>query len=300
MVVLLVLAACAPRGPAPLSPAQLQSRASRAIPADFDEVFDAAWLTLEASGWKVLEHDRRAGTLVTDVVVGASGLGRGWAADVSQAGATVSLTLLPRVFQNDQELTPQMHWTLEGPGGELERWDALFGPIAALTDAWKSHPELVLSNSRGEVDAVGVRLLVPGWARFDFSTDRWTMVMRGAAKGVTSALMYRIERRRPLADPAPVVHEVLELALHAPGKVIAPSDWQVANDAWGHTGFGEVMVGAQLTPTAVHWRRWEAGDNAWLLRVVAVCPDGDEACEADVRRVVESAVSTAPVRDQFR
>ncbi len=268
--------------------------------ADFEEVFDAAWLTLEASGWKVVEHDRRAGTLVTNVVVGSSGLGRGWTAAVSQTGTTVSLTLLPRVFQNERELTQEMYWTLEGAGGEQERWDALFEPIAALTAAWKAHPELVLSTSRGEVDAVGVRLLVPGWARFDFTTDRWTMVMRGAAKGVTSALMYRIERRRPLADPAPVVHEVLELALHAPGKVIEPSDWETGSDAWGHRGAGEVKVGAQLTPVEVHWRRWEAGDNAWLVRVVAVCPAGDEACDADVRRVVESAVSTAPVRDQFR
>lgn len=294
--VLLWATACAPRGPIALSAAQLQSRASRTIPAAFDDVYDATWLTLEAAGWPVKEHDRRAGTLGTGVVTASNGLGRAWAASVSQEGATVVVTLLPRVFENAREVTGDMRWTLEGPGGEGERWEQLFASLTALVDTWRVHPELVLSNTRGELDAVGLRLLVPSWQHFGFSVDRRTLVMQGAGTGLVPTLLYRIERRRPEPTVVALVHETLEHAFHAEGRLAEPGEWDVARDAWGETAEGAVRVGADLTAKTVRWRRWEAGNPAWVVRVAAVCPvENRVECEGDVRRVIESAVNTAPV-----
>ena len=292
---LLAVMSCAPRGPIALSAAQLQSRASRSIPAAFDEAYDATWLTFEAAGWKVIEFDRRAGTLSTAAVIEGVGTGRAWSANVSQEGATVVITLLPRIFEGARDVTADMAWTLEGPGGEVERRDALFTDIVALVDSWRVHPELLLSNSRGEVDAVGLRLLVPGWAHFEFSTDRRTLVMQGAGKGLVPTLLYRIERRRPDADGAPVVHEALEHAFHAPGRVAEPSSWESARDTWGEAATGEVFIGSELSPRPVQWRAWEAGNASWVVRLVSACPPDTDVCENDVRRVIESAVNTAPL-----
>ena len=297
MVLLLAFVACAPRGPTVLSPGQLQSRASRSIPAAFDEVFDATWLTLEAEGWKVVEHELHAGTISTDAVIAANGTGRAWSASVSQEGATVVVTLLPRVYEGAREVTADMHWTLEGPGGEAERWDALFAGIVGLIDTWRVHPELVLSNSRGELDAVGLRLLVPNWPHFEFSVDRRTLVMQGLGTGLVSTLLYRIERRRPEPEVAALVHETIEHAFHATGKVAEPGVWELTRDAWGQTAEGAVRVGADLTPKPVRWRRWEAGNPAWVVRVASACPvgEGGSDCERQVRQVIESAVNTAAV-----
>ena len=287
---------CTPRGPTVLGPAQLQSRATRSIPAAFDEVYDATWLTLEAAGWTIIEHDRRAGTASTNTVAAPNGTGRAWAASVTQDGATVAVTLLPRVYEGEREVTADMHWTLEGAGGEAERWETLFAGIVGLVEVWRVHPELVLSNSRGELDAVGLRLLVPSWQHFEFSVDRRTLVMHGAAD--VSTLLYRIERRRPDPNLVGLVHETLESAFHAGGRIAEPSQWELTRDAWGDMGEGDVLVGANLSPTPVRWRRWEAGNPAWVVRVAAVCAVARVAtfdCEGDVRRVIESAVNTAPV-----
>ena len=314
-VLLLAVASCAPRGPIALSPTQLHSRASRSIPAAFDEVYDAAWLTLEAAGWKVAVSDRRAGTASTDTVLASNGTGRAWDLSVSLEGATTVVTLLPRVFLNEKEVTAQMHWTLEGPGGEAERWETLFAGIAALPDAWKVHPELVLSNSRGELDAVGLRLLVPSWQHFAFSVDRRTLVMQDIGASPVPTLLYRIERRRPNPDMPALVHETLEHAFHAEGRTTEPEQWELKSDAWGKAAVGAALVGADLTPKPVRWRQWEAGTPAWVVRVVSACPPEGESeargpngtslqftrttgradCDGDIRRVIESAVNTAPV-----
>lgn len=291
----LAMLGCAPRGPTALSPAQLQSRASRSIPAAFDDVYDATWLTLEAAGWTVTGHDRRAGNAETNVLVAPNGIGRAWTASVSQEGATMVVTLLPRVFEGAREVTADMHWTLEGPGGEVERWDGLFAGIVGLVQTWRVHPELTLSNSRGELDAVGLRMLVPSWQHFEFSVDRRTLVMQAPGSLPDSTVLYRIERRRPGPDLAALVHETLERAFHAAGRVTGPADWEIVKDAWGETAEGDVLVGADLTPRPVRWRRWEAGNAAWVVRVASACAVSSPGCDSDVRRVVESAVNTAPV-----
>lgn len=291
---------CAPRGPTALTPAQLQSRASRALAADFDEAFDAAWLTLELAGWTVTESDARAGTAGTNVVVLPSGVGRGWTLSVTQEGTTPVVTLLPRVFQGTREVTDQMHWSLEGPGGEVEQWEALFERIRGLVDSWRTIPELQLSSTRGEVDAAGLRLLVPNWRHFEFSVDRRSLAMQGTGAGFAPTLHYRVERRRPQPDVEGVVVEVLERAFHAPGKIVAPPQWEVETDAWGQSGEAEVRVGAELTPRPVRWRRWEARSPAWRVWVVAACPVDDLDCERDVRAVIESAVNTGAAVPGFK
>ena len=109
-------------------------------------------------------------------------------------------------------------------------------------------------------------------------------------------MMYQVERRRPGPDPDALLQGILGKAFHAEGNVVLPTAWELAKDAWGEAGSGEVRIGADLTPRAVKWRRWVAGNPAWVVRVAAACPDdGGAGCEADVRRVIESAVNTAPV-----
>lgn len=314
---LLLVVSCAQRGPVTLSPEQLQLRATRTISGAFDEVYDATWLTLEAAGWAVSASDRRAGTLSTAMVAADHGPGRAWSATVSQEGATVVLTLLPRIYDGAREVTADLQWILEGPGGEGERWDTLFAGATGLVEAWRVHPELRMSNSRGEVDAVGLRLLVPSWQHFEFSTDRRSMVMQQSGAGGVPTLLYRVERRRPNPDLDTLISDTLEHAFHADGKITVPPQWKPVKDAWGESAEGDVQVGADLTPKRVRWIRWEAGNPAWVVRVVGACPDeawvtgystgtdgGSErsatvtsgaACVADVRRVIESAVNTAPL-----
>ncbi len=262
----------------------------------FDEVYDATWLTLEAAGWAVGESDPRAGTFVTQVVVLPDGLGRGWAASVSQEGGAIRVTLLPRVYRGSADVTPDSGWLLDGPGGEVERWDALFAGIGGLISAWREAPELALSNARGELNAAGMRLLIPNWQHFEFSLDRRTLVMQPVGPGPASTLLYRIERRRPKPDAAALVHETLEHAFHASGRLAEPASWDIAQDAWGETAAGDVLLDSDSSPNPVRWRRWEAGNSAWVVRVAAACPaEKEPRCEGEVRRVIESAVNTAPV-----
>ena len=138
-------------------------------------------------------------------------------------------------------------------------------------------------------------MLVPGWQHFDFSVDRRSLVMQGAGGGMVPTLMYRVERRRPVPDLAAPIDETIEHAFHAPGKVAEPADWEIVRDGWGETAEGAVQVGADLTSRPVRWRRWEAGNPSWVVRVVSVCPVEGSDCEDDVRRVIESAVNTAPL-----
>lgn len=277
-LLLLTVLACVPRGPAVLSGAQLQARASRTLAAPFDEVFDATWLSLELAGWTVTEHDARAGTLETNVLGGQA-----WSANVGQEGTKVVVTLLPRLLD-----------------AERAQWEGLLAGISALLDAWRVHPELVLSNTRGEVDAAGLRLLVPNWRHFEFSVDRRTLMMQGVAQaGFVPTLLYRVERRRPRADPRELVQKALDEAFHSTARTSEPTG-AVENDAWGQSAIETSRVGADLTERAARWREWEARTPAWRVRVAAACVADDAACERDVRAVVESAVNTGAAVPGFK
>jgi hypothetical protein len=121
---------------------------------------------------------------------------------------------------------------------------------------------------------------------FEFSVDRRTLVMQGAGTGLVPTLLYRIERRRPEPPVEALVLETLEHAFHAEGRLTVPTAWEVSRDGWGETAEGAVQVGSDLTAKTVRWRRWEAGNPAWVVRVASVCP-------ADNR--IECAVNTAPL-----
>ena len=289
------VAACAPRGPTVLSAQQLEARAGRPMEAPFDEAYDAAWLVLEGAGWTVVESDRQAGTLETNAVVLGSGVGRGYRVAVSVEGARPWVTLWPRVFEGEKEVTGQMHWTLEGPGGEEAKWDELFGRMGALVEAWRTHPELKLASGRGEVDAAGLRMLVPGWKHLEFAVDRRSLVVLGDGNVPVATLLYRIERRTPESNPDALLREALEKS--ARGRLVVTDTWTQTAPPWAE---GEVRVGKDLRPAQVRWRRWDAVSPAWVVRVVAVCPDGAAGCEDDVGRALESAVNTAAAVPGFK
>ncbi len=286
-----LLAGCAPRGPVALSPSQLRSHATRVVSADFDEAFDATWLALESLGFTVTAHDRRAGTLSTAVTAAANGTGRAWQAEVSLQGADSAVTLLPRLHEGDRDVTDEASWTLEGPGGERERWDAAFERIRTLLEDWRHHPELVLEKRRGDLDAAGLHLLVPAaWEHFEFSVERRSLAVQRFKRhlGVNPTAIYRIERRRPEPDVEGLLHEALGRALGA--GVIEPGDWNGGGDAWGFYGEGEVLVGPGRVAEPVRWRRWEARSPAWVVRLAMVCaPSGELACDFETHQIVESA-----------
>lgn len=290
---LLLVAACAPRGPRQLSATQLRSRASRSISAGFDEVYDATWLALESQGWTVTAHDRRAGTLSTNVIAGEHGTGRSWEASVSQEGSAQTVTLLPHMHEHERDVTPDVYWTLEGPGGELQRWDEAFARIVALVEAWRNHPELILEKTRGELDAAGLHLLLPPtWEHFEFSVDRRSLAVQRfkRSRGLNPSVLYRIERRRPEPDLEAMVHETLERAFGGLESLAEPSEWTSRGDAWGLCGEGEVLVGPGLVAQPVRWRRWEARSPAWVVRVAVACaPEGERACDFETHQILESA-----------
>lgn len=280
-------AACAPRGPKALTPQQLESLASRTVEAPFDEAYDAAWLVLEGAGWTITASDRRAGTLETNAVVLPPGVGRAWSVAVSQDGASPRVTLLPRVFRGEAEVTGEMHWTLDGPSGEQAKWDDLFARMAVLFEAWRTHPELKLERARAELDAAGLRMLVPGWKHYDFAVDRRSLAVQGDGSVPVPTFFVRLERRAPQPDPEAMPRAALEKATK--GRLVVPDQTWAEAPPWME---GEVRVGKDLAPAAVRWRRWDALSPAWAVRVVAVCPDGAEGCEAEVARALESAVNT--------
>jgi hypothetical protein len=260
------------------------------VPAAFDEAYDATWLALETAGWPVTSFDPRAATLSTGLTEAAHGTRRGWAAMVSQEGAVPIVTLLPRVYAGEREVTQEMHWVLEGPGGEQQRWDELFARILGLVESWRHHPELSLGKARGEVEAAGLRLLLPpSWKHFEFSTDRRTLVVQRFQRrsGINPTLVYRIERLRPVPELAGILGDALERAFHS-RTLLEPAQWETSAD--GSSGEGEVQAAEGGVAQSVRWRRWEARSPAWRMWVVAVCSAaGELACDAETREVLESA-----------
>lgn len=284
-----VLQACV-SGPVFVSDADLERRGSLRTTAPYDEAFDAAWLTLERLDWKVTVADRRAGTLETEARTELdSHEARGWRLDFRQDGDRLTLIARPRVFFDGVDVTQGMRWELVK---EDARWQDLFHRVQALLEAWRSHPELTLDRRRGELDAGGLKLLVPvAWTHFELSTDRRTLVvqkLRGVKDGLNPSLVYVLERRRPRPDETLVVRTAVERAFRDDGT-LNPTE-PPKSDANGVFGRGETQSGPGKVVQPVAWRRWEARSPAFVVRVASACaPEGELSCEADVRAAIESA-----------
>lgn len=265
----LLSCACVPKGPRALSSTEWALQQGQPLTAPFDEVFDAAWLTLEEEGETIREHDRRAGGFETNlrrVEVGADG-----------AQVVLKQTPHDRVFSETFET----------------RW---FERVKWLTTQWRTHPELTFKSRRGEVVAAGVHLLTPpGWEHFDFSTDRRTLFVqryKGRAPGFNDTLAFRIERRAPVPDRDRLLVNALEKAKPGSLPVALEGLDAEAADGAGEHGTAQWVVGSSRLPFDARWRRWEHVGAAWVARLAAACPAGaDSPCDADAKAVIEGAVT---------
>ncbi len=288
LISLLCCSACATRGPERLSTRELQSLGEFRTDRPYDETYDATWLALEALGFRVRDWQRVQGFLETDAVDQPDGTRRSWRADFSQAGAQLTVTLVPKILLGEQDVTAEHLF-------EPKEQDAVWAKVTPLLAAWTVHPDIAFQATRGEVDLAGLRLLLPPtWEHFDFATDRRTLAVQKTkgVKGFNPTVVYRLERTRPRPELARLVHEALEKSWGA--VVEEPTGWEEKNDVHGVSAEGEVLVGTSKSPRQAWWRRWEARSPAWVARVAVSCaPAGAElSCDAEALQVIDSAGDT--------
>ncbi len=277
----LLLAACA-QGPRPISPSRLLALSERRYLTQFDEAYDASWLAAERLGYAVEDSDRQRGTFLARAQDG-----RTWSVAVSAQGDAQVVTAVPG--------PERAAWRLEGPGGELERWDALEAKTRELVEAWRNPPEWTFTPATNDVSLGDFHASVPpDWRHVDLAVDRRQVVAqreKPPQKGLNPTLAIRVERRRPVHPRAEVVRAVAGLALGVSRRpaTITPVVGELTERGFG----GDLMLKVHDAEQHVRWHLWDARSKAWTVRLIAVCgpEDGSEGCEGEWRRVVGQLVS---------
>lgn len=276
---MLVVALSCVSGPRPLSPSQLESFSTRRYEGAWEEVFDAAVLSLERLGLSVAEVDQAQGTFVARRADGS-----GYAVSVQSRAGDQVVIALP---------TPERPlWLLDGPEGEVTRWDALDERIRALLAAWREFPEWQFLPARNLVAVLQFRAQLPStWERVEPTIDRRAMLVQRFKhkRGLNPSFLFELSRRRPVLDPKVALVRAAEHAFGAKGRLTWPDDVKVTIDGRGVHGRVELLDGT--VPRAATFHLWDQRSSAWAVRVAAIC-DTKEGCEAEWTAFVESI--TAP------
>ena len=265
--------------------------------ASFDEVYDAAWLSLEKSGHRVVSHDRRQGTFATEPVGDT-----GYEVQVTPREDRVRLEVVPRRYGDGKPVLDDGLWKVDGPGGEAERWALLHTQVRALLDAWKTVPEFDYRKVGHVLAAAGVRLPLPeSWNTLELRTDRRRFRLqeqKRADQGRNPTLLVVLDRRRPNPEPLPLLEEAAQLAVPdahpelAEAFAAAPQQPQRSGEL--------VWVGQEFLfaaePFDLDCFTFAADTHAWTIRFAAVCPRpattenaSDAACVQAVRSVGKGA-----------
>ena len=297
-------AACTTRGPTAMTQRELKARGTHVFEGPFDEVYDAAYLSLERYEGKIALASRLEGIVENDRVEftappGWDGVAsRSYAVSVYQDGARVAVTAVPRLWADDRDVSEEPRWVMTGHGGEEEHWQHLFDGIQELLLAWREVPDLSVEKSRGEVKVLGVKFSAPSdWRGLELSVDRRTAVAQatlhgkpGCAEcpgGLNPTIVFEVARRSPPPDATKLEHTALEHALGP--KLALPEAWDTTETPTGRRGTGEVVAGDPAKVVSVVWREWDAREPTWMIRAAAACgpPDSPAGCDAQWEAMIE-------------
>ncbi len=277
----LVLSGCV-AGPRPVDERTLGALSRRSYAVQFDEAYDATWLSLERLGFVVGERDRRRGTLEAQHPDG-----RTYAVEVEQRGSTMEVTAVPG--------PARQAWQLDGPLGEIARWDELGRQTRALLEAWRTWPEWSFEARRNTLTLGAFSVQVPReWARVDLEVSRRKVELQRhlpTGRGLNPTIVVEVDRRRPRHKHSPLVLEAGGRALSARTRLRLVEEVDSPLTARGYSGDVELM-----DPPGSHevrWFLWDMRTPEWTVRLGAVCArEGEEACDTDWERVTGSIHST--------
>ncbi len=306
-LLLLLASACTTRGPIAMSQRELKARGTQQFDGAFDEVYDAAYLSLEAHEGKILAASRIEGVIEGDKIEftappGWDGTGyRSYSISVYQEGGRVAVTAVPRLWASDRDVSDEPNWVMPGSDGEEGHWERLFDGITDLLHAWRDVPELHVEKSRGEVKVLNLRFSAPpDWRGFELAPDRRSVVSQAVARGnpgcaecpggLNPTIVFEVARRAPPPDASRLEHVALEHALGP--KLVLPEAWDATETPTGLFGTGQVVAGDAGKTMSVVWRRWDARDPKWMIRAAAACgpPESPAGCEAQWDAVINGVV----------
>jgi hypothetical protein len=293
-LLVVVLLACT-RGPRAMSPGELHAKGTHSFDGQFEDVYDAAYLALEAYEGKMLMADRVQGVFENQKVPFTAPAGwdgeafRSYAVSVFQDGSRVAVSAIPRLWAGDRDVSEEPLWEVHGIDGEDAHWERLFDGIDSLLHTWRDVPEMTVERSRGEVSVLGIRFTAPpDWHSLELQPDRRQAVSQLTVHGtpgcpecpggMNPTIVFEIERRHPAPDAPHLERVAMEHALGP--KIAEPEQWPTEDTQTGRKGVGQLVVGDARKATAVTWHVWDAGELAWMVRAAAACaPDGPASCE---------------------
>jgi hypothetical protein len=255
---------------------ELRARALRRFDAPVDEVYDAAWLALQRQGFLVTTSYRLAGTFSAEHADG-----RAYDVDVAAQGEAQRFAAVPR--------RPVPAAT------QYAEWDRLEDSMAALLRAWRALPEWRFDARRSVLDVPGFSVSLPReWEQLRLSVDRRRATLqqhRARPAGLNPTLLLEIDRRRPSTGLVEAGQRAVALALTAPTRLTFPDELSGRDDGHGTSATFRVLDGNVAHDVTLHL--WAGGDEGWMVRAALACPAGDETCDAEWRRLVDSIVAPA-------
>lgn len=268
-------------GPRALTPAQLETFATRRYVAAFDEVFDATALSLERLGFSLEDVDARQGTLIA-----RQRDGRGYSVTIQSREDEQLVVALPMPVRE--------RWVLDGDDGETARWDALEEHTRELLASWREHPEWDYLAARDLLGVLTFRARLPkAWEHVESSVSRRVVLVQRSKprRGLNPSLVFEVSRRRPVSDARAFLLGAAESALGAKGRLTWPDE--VLLPPGGRTAGGRTKVLDGSVPRPVTWHAWHEATPAWTVRIAAVCGpfEGDATCEDEWRTLTESIQS---------
>jgi hypothetical protein len=286
--------ACTTRGPTAMTQRELKALGTHAFEGAFEEVYDAAYLSLESHEGRIASASRIEGVIEGDKVEFSPPAGwdgaayRSYAISVYQEGAQIAVTAVPRLWAGERDVSDEPLWVLPGRDGEEVHWQRLFEGIEDLLHAWRDVPELSVEKTRGEVTALGVKLHVPpDWRSLELSVDRRSAVAQGVARGprgcpdcpggMNPSMVFEVSRRYPAPDAPRLERVALENALGP--KLVEPEAYEVQETPTGRRGVGQVVAGDPAKTREVVWHVWDAHEPTWMIRAASAC--GPPATPAD-------------------
>jgi hypothetical protein len=292
-----------------MSQADLKARGTRSFDGQFEDVYDAAFLSLEAFEGKMAMADRIGGVFENAKVPFPAPPGwdgsafRSYAVSVYQDGSRVAVTAVPRLWAGERDVSEEPLWELHGIDGEDAHWERLFDSVDSLLHKWRDIPELSIERSRGEVVVLGVRFTAPpDWHSLELTPDRRQAVAQlnvhptpgcpDCPGGLNPTIVFEIDRRHPAPDAPRLERVAMEHALGP--KLVEPEQWPTEETQTGRRGVGRLIAGDANKALPLTWHSWDAGELAWMVRAAAACaPDGPASCEGAWENVINGVVTDA-------
>jgi hypothetical protein len=269
---LVMLGACVSHRP--LRPTDLLDLA-RSYDEPHDAVYDATRLGLERLNFSVPESNRQAGTLRAQ-------LGQdSFDVDVSSKERRSVVTITPRAEQADF-------------AAEASRQEELARLTRQLLDRWREFPEWTFDARSDLVKLENFSANPPrDWAHVDVSVDRRRVTVqkrRLQREGLNPTLLIVVDRRRYDGGLTTLVGEAAGQALTARQRLLLPPALEADLDAQGYHGDVDVLDGS--VPRTFRFFAWDVHDDAFSVRLVAVCAkDGEDACDDEWAQVAKSVKS---------